>query len=76
MVLAFWMFFLIFRNIEVNFNNWKLGWKLYTVAEALFITRRVELVRKKEIAIAALDPDDKLFVVYIASWVILSTRAK
>ena len=35
--------------------------------EALPTTRRVELVRKKEFAAAALDPEHETFVVHVAS---------
>lgn len=39
------------------------------MAKTLFTTRQIEQVGKKEFAIAALDPDNKIFIVYITSLV-------
>ena len=45
----------------------KLTWRSYTTAEALPTNKRVELINKKEFAIAALDEKSETFVVHIAS---------
>lgn len=60
--------FLILSNIKINFYNQKLSWRLYIIAEVFFITRQVELIRKKEFAAAIVNPRDKIFVVYITSF--------
>ena len=40
---------------------------MYTIEEALFTTKQVELVKKKKFAAAALDLGHKIFVVHVAS---------
>lgn len=64
--IALEMLFLTLSNIEINFINQDLKWRLYTIAEALSITRQVELIRKKQFENAALDPSDETFVVHVA----------
>ena len=61
------MFFLTMSNIDIDFQAWNLQWRLYTTRNVLPTTRRVELIRKKEFAAAALDPEHKTFVVHIAA---------
>ena len=61
------MFFLTLSGADVDFSDRELRWKTYTNEEALPTTRRVELVGKKEFAIAALDPESETFVIHIAS---------
>lgn len=61
------MLFLTLSNIKVNFNNQELKYKLYTLAKALSTIKYIDIIRKKEFAITALDPDNEIFVVYIAS---------
>lgn len=58
--------FLILRNVEVNMNNQKLMWRSYITAKAVFISKKVMLIGKKEFATAVLDPEDDTFIVHIA----------
>lgn len=53
--IVFWMLFLNWGNIKINFNNQKVWWRLYIAGKALSTTKKVELVEKKEFRIAALD---------------------
>lgn len=66
MDIIFGMFFFTLSNVKVNFNNCKLKWRLYITMKALLTTRRVKPVGKKEFTIAALDPEDETFIVYVA----------
>lgn len=50
------------RFIEVN----HLIWRSYNTAKALLITKRVELIDKKEFAPPALDKNAKIFMIHIA----------
>lgn len=59
--------FLILSNVEINFNNQKLECKFYTVAKVFSTIKKLELVGTKEFVIAALDPEDKIFVIQIIS---------
>ena len=58
--------FLIFSNKNIHFAKKKLTWRSYIAAKALPITKRIELINKKEFAKTALDEKLKTFVVYIA----------
>ncbi len=59
--------FLIMSNADVDFQARDLQWRSYTTGEVLPTTRRVELIRKKEFAVAACDPKHEAFVVHIAA---------
>ena len=59
--------FLTMSNADVNFQARDLQWRSYTTGEVLPTTRRVELIGKKEFAVAALDPEYKAFVVHVAT---------
>ena len=59
------MFFLTLSGADVNFLGRELRWSIYITKEALPTTRRIELVGKKEFAVATLDPESKTFIVYI-----------
>ncbi len=58
--------FLTLSNAGVNFQARNLQWRSYTTRNVLPTTKRVELIGKKEFAAAALNPEHKAFVVYIA----------
>ena len=60
------MLFLTLNSVDIDFPKKKLQWRLYTIKEALPTTKRVDLVRKKEFAAAALDPGHEIFVLYVA----------
>ena len=64
--------FFILSGVDVNFSKNELWWRSYTIKKALFNTKWVELVRKKEFAAAALHLEHKTFVVYVASFESLS----
>ena len=61
------MLFPTLSGADVNFSGRELWWKIYTAEETLPTTRRVELVGKKEFAVATLDPESETFVVHVAS---------
>lgn len=45
---------------------------MYIIVKVLFNIRRVELVDKREFAAATLDPENEIFVVYVAAFVSFS----
>ena len=49
------------------FTEKEFTWRLYTAAEALSITKRVELIDNKKFAKTASDEEFKTFVVHIAA---------
>ena len=60
------MFFLTFSKVDIRFAEWELVWRTYTAAEALSMTRKVEIIDKKEFTMAALNKDNKTFVEHVA----------
>ena len=58
--------FVILSDADVQFVEKKLEWKSYTTTEALPITKKVELINKKEFVATALDKNAETFVVYVA----------
>ena len=50
------------------FGKKTLTWKTYTTNEALSITEQVQIIDKKDIIIAALDANNKTFVMHVAIW--------
>ncbi len=65
--------FLNMSHGDVDFQAWDLQWRSYTTGDVLLTTMRVELLGKKEFAVAALDPEHEAFVVHIAALSIDST---
>lgn len=63
MNIALRILFLTLSIIEVNFTNREFKWKSYTIVKAFPTTKQVELVRNKEFAAAALNLDNKIFIV-------------
>ena len=59
--------FLILSNADIQFAKKELTWRSYLAAEALLITKRVELINKQEFAKAPLDAESKTFVVHISA---------
>ena len=59
--------FLTLSKADIRFMEQELVWRTYTAAEALPTTRKVEIINKKKFAAAALNVDDKTFMVYIAA---------
>ena len=62
------MLFLILSNTNVQFIKKKLTWRSYTDAQALTITKQVELINKKEFAKVVLNEKSKTFVIYVTSF--------
>ncbi len=60
--------FLTISNADVDFQAQDLQWKSYTTRDALLTIRQVELIRKKEFAIVALDLEHKAFIVYVTAF--------
>ncbi len=58
--------FLTISNADVNFQAWDLQWRFYTTGNVLPTTRQVELIEKKEFAVAAHDPEHNAFLIYVA----------
>ena len=58
---------------DIRFAERKLVWRTYTAAEALLITRRVEIIDKREFAVAALNADNETFLVYVTALVEITT---
>ena len=61
------MLFLTFSRADVRFAKQKFVQRSYPTAEALSTTRRVEIINKKEFAVAALNADDKTFMMHITA---------
>ena len=59
--------FLTLSKEDIRFAERELVWRTYTAAEALPMTKRVEMINKREFAAAALNADNEIFVVYIAA---------
>ncbi len=60
--------FLSLSNVDVKFAGLgNLIWRLYTTADVLPTTSRVELIDKREFAKMALDQNCKTFVVHVAT---------
>ena len=64
---VFGILFLTLSSVDVDFSGRKLRWRTYTTEEVISITRRVELVDKKEFAAAALNLEHETYVVHVTS---------
>ena len=60
------MSFLTFIRANVCFTEREFDWKTYTAAEVLTVTKRVEIINKKEFVAMALNADDAIFIVNVA----------
>ena len=61
------MLFLTFSNADIRFVEQKLVWRNYSAVEALPTTQRAKIINKKEFTTAALNKEDKTFVVHMAT---------
>ena len=61
------MFSLILSKANIRFAEQKLVWRTYIAAEALQITKSIEIIDKKEFAVAVLNADDETFIVYVVT---------
>ena len=67
MDIVFGMLFLTLSNANIRFAEGELTWKTFTAAEALLITKRVQIIDWKEFAKAALDLNMEAFVMHVAT---------
>ena len=63
------MLFLTFSKANIWFAKQELVRKTYIVAKTIQITRRVEIINKKEFAVAVLNIDNEPFVMHIVTLV-------
>lgn len=61
------MLFFTLSNANIQFTEKKLTWRSYIAAEALPITKQVEIIDKIEFAKAVLNENVETFVVYVIS---------
>ena len=61
------MLFFTLSGKDVDFLGREFRWRTYITKKALPTTRRVELLGKKEFAIAALNPEYETYAVHIGS---------
>ena len=61
------MLFLTLSKADIRFADRELVWRTYTAAEVLPMTRKVEIIGKKEFAMAALNADNETFVMHVAA---------
>ena len=67
------MSFLVLSNIDIQFDTKNFNWKSYSIAEALFTIRQVELIDKHNFAKVALDENSEMFALHIASFEVPET---
>ena len=67
MNIALGMPFFTLSNIEIEFVDFYIYWKLYTFTKVLLTIKRVKLVRKKEFIAATFYPENEVFIVYVVS---------
>ena len=58
--------FLKFSNVDMLFGEKTLTWRTYTTNKALFTTKQVQIIDKKNFVIAVLDANSKTFVMHMA----------
>ena len=59
--------FLTLNNADIQFTEKEFIWRSYTTAEALLITKRVQIIDKKEFARGVLHENVEAFVVHMIS---------
>ena len=59
------MLFLKFRNVNMSFGEKILIWRTYITNKALSITKRVQIIDKKDFVIVVLDVNSKTFVIHV-----------
>ena len=60
------MLFLKINDINMSFGKRTFTWKSYTINEALFTTKQVQIINLKEFVIVTLDADSEIFMVHMA----------
>ena len=61
------MLFLIFSRADIRFAKQKFVLRIYTAVKALSITKRIDIIDKKEFAVGELNLDDEIFVVHVVA---------
>ena len=61
------MSFLTLSRIDIRFAEREFVWKTYIAAEALPTTWKMKIIYKKKFAAAALNADNKIFVMHVAA---------
>ena len=60
------MLCLTMRNVDNDFQDRNLQWMSYTTGDIFPTTKQVELIGKKEFAVAVLDLEYETFIVHVA----------
>ncbi len=61
------MFFLTLSEAKVRFASKKLVRRSYTAKDAIPTTTQIEIIDKKKFVVAAMDPQNKIFMVHVSS---------
>ena len=61
------MLLLTMSNVNIDFQTRDFQWRSYITRNVFLITKHVQLMGKKEFAAAALNPEHKAFIVYVAA---------
>ncbi len=59
--------FLTMSNANIDFQARDLQWRSYTIRDVLSTIRQIELIWKREFAVAAFDPEHETFVIHITA---------
>ena len=64
---VFKMLFLTLSDANIDFLDWELRWRIYTTEKIFPTTKRIKVIRKKEFAAAAIDPEHETYIIHIRS---------
>lgn len=53
------------NNFDINFQAQDLKYRYYIIKKIFLTIKKLELIRKKEFAIAVFNQDYKVFIIYI-----------
>ena len=67
MEVVFVMSFVTFSNVDIQFAEKKLMWRIYTTAKALSTIQRKEFIKKEKFAKKALDKNIEAFRIHVSS---------
>ena len=67
MEVFFGILFLTFSKVKVDFVKKELTWKAYTIAKALTIIKRFQIIDPKKFAKVVLDLKQEAFVVHVVT---------
>lgn len=60
------MLFLALTKVEINFAEWELNWRTYSLDKVLLTIKQIQIGNRNEFTAAALVLVKKVFVVYLA----------